>query len=748
MKKGGFTLKPTFQAPARNPGAPGLAPQAGFRESCSIERRNRVYSSSAKGLRWDRNQIEVWGRIVPGIPQAIERGRGMCLILIREDILFAVSAIGLGFLPAGAKATEPIGVDAPGLLGAADPFVGSTIVSISPSGFQLELIYRKFPSDEFVGPADVWQISFGAVLASAAPSALVTLRLASPGQNPDIQISDDTATFVPEGGLYHNYASPERFEIEYTGNLDPFVGPIDFVLEPDGLAEIPVRVHLNAVEQPGFPVPSHPLSTGGGTPMGNIIGDGKMEILFSGQVGGVGGLYAFDLSGGVLPGWPLSISDPGIANESYSAPNLVDLDRDGLEEIVVMGSFTRDVQSRGTTTGTTLFKTLTVADGSGAIRWQIEDQFESSSIPAVADLDGDADLDIVVGGDSNVKRFEIDGTPFASWQVETSNDIHVSFPVIADVDGNSANGLEIVACADDFAPQAPERIYVWNQDGSVHSPMWPKAVEGGCVPVTVVDLDSEPGNGLEIIMGIDHNENPPVDPGSGFLNTFSVFAWHANGSEVGGWPVHFLRDPNLGFTDDRILSGATAGDVDGDGDIEVVLGTYGLGNPDLGNLFVFHDDGTLDANWPQWAGIAQTPSNWGGTALGDLDGDGLLEIVTASFTGVYVFRANGQLFEGFPRLSTDDFSQPMIADLDGDGHVEIVASSLGEGLFAWKLSTNAPDPRPWSRFRQNPGNTGALLPPPVVEVPTMSTAGGLLVFGLVVCSGSRMIRQMKPRSSW
>jgi hypothetical protein len=121
-------------------------------------------------------------------------------------------------------------------------------------------------------------------------------------------------------------------------------------------------------------------------------------------------------------------------------------------------------------------------------------------------------------------------------------------------------------------------------------------------------------------------------------------------------------------------------------------------------------------------GIAQTPSVWGGPALGDLDGDGTLEIVTASFKGVYALRANGELVEGFPKLTHDVFTQPVIVDLNGDGRVEIVQTTLFDGLLVWSMAGLVAAPRPWPQFRQNPGNTGSL--------PVQQPSGIGLVTGL------------------
>ena len=181
--------------------------------------------------------------------------------------------------------------------------------------------------------------------------------------------------------------------------------------------------------------------------------------------------------------------------------------------------------------------------------------------------------------------------------------------------------------------------------------------------------------------------------------------------------------------------------------MEVVVSTYGQGDQAHGNLFLFHHDGTLDPNWPQWAGTAQTPTTLGGTALADLDNDGQLEIVTASFLSVHVFRADGSSFEGFPRLTAqDNFAQPMIADLDGDGRAEILQPSLSGVLAVWKVLIPSPDLQPWPRYRQNPARTGTHDRVFVVPIPTLSQIGLAATICLLVFAGIHRIRRNARRS--
>lgn len=604
-------------------------------------------------------------------------------------------------------------------------FEGSTILSLV-QGFDPELIYRKFPPGDAVGPGDTWELGIAVDLDAAETLIPATLQLDPANPHPDMQIVDGSAALASSDGVFHNYESGERFVIEYTGLANPFTGFVDFLMEPQGFAAISIRVHLAVIDQQPFPLPLDFFAQET-VELGNLTGDAKREIIVECAMDGQRALRAFDSTGQMLSGWPFFDPDPAVVDESFGCPTLADLDGDGLDEVLVVAALARNLPGGGTENP----RRFHVLDGSGAVQWELEATLDPSAVPAVADLDGDVTPDVIVASTTNLLRFDSDGNPAAEWQVEADVPVHVFVPVLADVDANPADGLEIVACTPVFGPPTTHRMYVWNQDGTLQSSAWPKTVEI-CVTPTVVDLDGDSGNGLEIILPVNHTP-PPVQPGTGFLNTLSVHAWHADGSDVSGWPHDFFRDPAGPFADDRIPFPATAADLDGDGDVEVVVGTYGQFDPAGGNLFVFHHDGTLDPNWPRWAGVAQTPSSLGGPALGDLDNDGKLEIVTGSVRGVSVFRPNGLSFDGFPKLALDIFTHPVVADLDADGRLEVVSLSLSQNMLAWKTRGLALGGSPWPVHRQNPAHTGTYLRDASAAIPAVSTwtAAGILVLLMV-----------------
>ncbi|MBK8989256.1 MAG: VCBS repeat-containing protein, partial [Chloroflexi bacterium] len=75
--------------------------------------------------------------------------------------------------------------------------------------------------------------------------------------------------------------------------------------------------------------------------------------------------------------------------------------------------------------------------------------------------------------------------------------------------------------------------------------------------------------------------------------------------------------------------------------------------------------------------------------IGDLNGDGVVELVAPSLNGrLYVYRGDGQdTGDGTPILWTSDLvgqaAEPALGDLDGDGNAEIIISG-DNGLFAFR----------------------------------------------------------------
>ena len=142
----------------------------------------------------------------------------------------------------------------------------------------------------------------------------------------------------------------------------------------------------------------------------------------------------------------------------------------------------------------------------------------------------------------------------------------------------------------------------------------------------------------------------------------------------------------------KVASSPAIGDIDNDGDMEVVVGCHN------GSVYVL-DGGTgvVERSFPT-GGIV-----WSSPAIGDIDGDGYLEIVVGSDDGnVYAFEWTGLTGTEEWHYTTGDgvWSSPAIVDIDGanpagDSDVEIIVGSNDgyiyainhDGTFLWKYPT-------------------------------------------------------------
>ncbi|MEW5767718.1 MAG: FG-GAP-like repeat-containing protein, partial [bacterium] len=128
-------------------------------------------------------------------------------------------------------------------------------------------------------------------------------------------------------------------------------------------------------------------------------------------------------------------------------------------------------------------------------------------------------------------------------------------------------------------------------------------------------------------------------------------------------------------TNGGVSSSPALGDINGDGRLEIVVGSND------NKVYAWNDEGSLVTGFPVGTGGAVGSS----PALGDIDGDGRLEIVVGSNDNkVYAWNDEGSLVPGFP-VDTGWIinSSPALGDIDGDGRLEIVVGSNNNKVYAW-----------------------------------------------------------------
>ena len=161
----------------------------------------------------------------------------------------------------------------------------------------------------------------------------------------------------------------------------------------------------------------------------------------------------------------------------------------------------------------------------------------------------------------------------------------------------------------------------------------------------------------------------------------SISIWKDDGTALEGWPVVLGEgvDDFLGSIP-MVASGLAVGDIDGDGDYEiVVVDDYSV----MATALHAESGQTVEGDWPVEVGDYWSAYIIGSPILADLDGDGDSEIIighdaeSADTDGLFAIQGDGtSLWQR--RYTTEG---PMsVADFDGDGDVEIALCGFGPGI--------------------------------------------------------------------
>ena len=533
-----------------------------------------------------------------------------------------------------------------------------------------------------------------------------------------------------------------------------------------GQARRTVSVIEDPDVHPGFPVDLG-ASVEGSAALMDLTGDGRLEIVLGTSDGRI---HAIDGDGEPLEGWPVAVelleevdadgpahhldsaafTSGAVSDAAYgavlSSPAVDDLDGDGTLEIVV----------------TTLRGHVHVFDVSGAPRdgfpqsldpllsdpestspSRVIDRAVGSS-PALGDLDGDGDLEIVIGSmDGHLYAWHDDGELVDGWPVALSwegadqwpSARIVGTPALGDVDGDGV--LDAVVGTNESVSNYYGLAYAVHGDGNLHpdSPYlegWPVTLfgaftaalpivgEGTTASPALVDLD---GDGkLEVVL------QTTADPGLILRSdgTSYVSLGHFS-DQFGPWSnaraEAFLHG----------VASSSVGDLDLDGVMDVINSgidpEFGLGIVSDGKRREFDhllgawnsETGMFIKGFPRQVEDIQFFMN---PAIADLDGDGYPEVISGSGGYlVHAFDYTGAEPEGWPKSTAGWVtSSPAVGDLDGDTQLEVVTATRTGYLFAWDTSGPAHTGVAWASFhhdQRNSGNVHVPLPlpdPPPEEV--------------------------------
>lgn len=484
---------------------------------------------------------------------------------------------------------------------------------------------------------------------------------------------------------------------------------------------------------PGFPL--NLISSGDASPKtADLNDDGKREIIVATSDGQV---HAISGDGKALNGWPVKVNiipaldpkNPGnnrlshaftsakVSPDHYSniigSPAIGDLDNDKVPEVVA-ASFDGGIYVWG-------------PDGKVRTGFPL-------SLPAL-------DKDKVTDKDNRIDEGVI------------------AAPALADLDGDKR--LEIVVAAMDG------KVYVWTQDGKSF-PGFPVQLQD---PKGNAKGIKERGRIISspAIGDIDGDQVPDIVMGTN--ETLELFAplyvihgqgdKHPGGAYHQGWPRRLVSAEVLPVVGEGLTNAPALADINGDGLPEIAIGGIGGAATIYRNTgeskfpLCFTKEGVNPApnktDWVQYVtsckgktltkscdelekaeskvqcvGGAMNNIHFGkssdstdfptvvliaNSSFGDLDNDGLLDLVmpTGGFGAAKAFASGGkrsdfdihisawnsvtrQFKSAFPRRIHDwhFFMTPAIADISGDVYPEVIAGSAGYWLRAWDKTGKEP----------------------------------------------------------
>jgi hypothetical protein len=340
--------------------------------------------------------------------------------------------------------------------------------------------------------------------------------------------------------------------------------------------------------------------------------------------------------------------------------------------------------------------------------WRAEGNREffgfGSSVGSAGDVNGDGFDDLLVGSNDLFPGSTGQGRAFAfhgssmgltirpTW-IGDSAQSGATVGTAGDVNGDGFDDVILGARTDSNGQSAEGRAFVYHGSvsGLASTPEWTAESDQAFARfgISVGTAGDVNGDGYhDVIVGAYTYTNDQEAEGRAFVYRGSASglattpAWTAEGDQEGGF---------FG------ISVGTAGDVNGDGFSDVIVGAHGFdnGQSEEGRAFAYHGSSSGLSTTPAWTAESdQTSSDFGwpvGTA-GDVNGDGFDDAIVgaADFTNddpsegrAFVYHGSSSGLASSPSWTAEgdqgdcDFAQSVGAagDVNGDGFDDVIVGA-------------------------------------------------------------------------
>ncbi len=455
---------------------------------------------------------------------------------------------------------------------------------------------------------------------------------------------------------------------------------------------------------------------------GDVNGDGYADVIVGGpgfsSAGGRAYVYHGSAAGvDASSGWLAGSGQAG-ANFGISVSTAGDVDGDGYADVIVGARY----YDNGETDEGRAFVYRGSASGLSAVEgWTAESNRANAEfgdcVSTAGDVNGDGYADVIVGAYAYDNGEAEQGAAFvyhgsasgpsatADWTVEGDQAdawFGNSVATAGDVNGDGYTDVIVGAPRYDNVETNEGRAYVYHGSASGLSatPAWiaESNQDGAGFGFRATTAGDVNGDGYaDVIIGAWGYSNGESYEGGAFVYHGSAWGlsaaadWTAEGDQAGAYFGEWV---------------STAGDVNGDGYSDVIVGAEGYtnGEADEGAAFVYHGSASglsATADWTAESNQGEVYFGYCVSTAGDVNGDGYADVIVGAYAydngeagegAAYVFHGSASGLSGAPSADPNDAawmaegnqafayfgeSVSTAGDVNGDGYADVIVGADG-----------------------------------------------------------------------